>query len=51
MIKPPTILLNEAATAIAPSTVERVLLCRPQMMIAATTTMASSALVSDISGV
>ena len=51
MRKPPTMLLNEAATATAPRTVERVLWCRPVMMMAATTTIASSALVRDISGV
>ena len=51
MRKPPTMLLNEAATATAPRTVESVLSCRPAMMMAATTTIASSALVRDISGV
>src|SRR6185437_6681013 len=51
MKKPPTMLLNDAATAIAPSVVESAVSWRPQMMMAATTTMASSALVSDISGV
>src|SRR5579862_4856859 len=49
--KPPTILLNDAATAIAPSAVVRRVSCRPAMMMAATTTIASRALVSDISGV
>ena len=51
MKKPPTMLLNEAATAMSPRMVESVVSCRPAMMMAATTTMASSALVSDISGV
>src|SRR5215467_2126661 len=51
MKNPPTILLKEAATAIAPNAVVKGVVCRPAMMIAATTTMASSALVSDIRGV
>src|SRR5439155_1788114 len=49
--KPPTMLLKDAATAINPSKVESFVSCRPAMMIAATTTMASRALVKDISGV
>src|SRR5579872_4887746 len=48
---PPTILLNDAATAIAPRIVVSRVSCRPAMMIAATTTIASSALVSDMRGV
>src|SRR5215469_327794 len=48
---PPTMLLNEAATAIAPRTVVSVVSWRPAMMIAATTTMASRAFVRDMSGV
>ena len=48
---PPTMLLNDAATAIAPSIVVSGVSCRPAMMMAATTTIASSALVSDIRGV
>src|SRR5579883_288427 len=51
MKNPPTILLKEAATAIAPSVVLSGVSWRPVMMIAATTTMASRALVSDIRGV
>ncbi len=51
MKNPPTMLLNEAATAIAPRIVESFVSCRPAMMIAATTTIASSAFVNDISGV
>src|SRR5229473_7562975 len=51
MMKPPTMLLKEAATAINPSVVERRVSCRPAIMMAATTTIASSALVRDISGV
>src|ERR1700722_8364011 len=49
--KPPTMLLNEAATAMVPSMVVSLVSCRPAMMMAATTTMASRAFVSDISGV
>src|SRR6185437_2639192 len=49
--KPPTMLLNEAATAMVPSMVVSAVSCRPAMMMAATTTMASRAFVSDISGV
>src|SRR5580692_553553 len=48
---PPTILLNDAATAIAPNTSVSRVSCRPAMMMAATTTIASRAFVSDISGV
>ena len=44
-------LLNDAATAIAPSTVVSCVSWRPAMMMAATTTIASRALVSDIRGV
>ena len=51
MKNPPTILLNEAAMAIRPRMVESLVSCRPAIIIAAITTMASSALVSDISGV
>src|ERR1700751_1220136 len=51
MKNPPTILLKEAATAIAPSVTVSGVSCLPVMMIAATTTMASRALVSDINGV
>src|SRR5690348_14795888 len=51
MTKPPTMLLNEAATAINPRIVESRVSCRPAMMMAATTTMASNAFVRDINGV
>src|SRR5580704_6199217 len=51
MTKPPTMLLKEAATATKPSMVASFVSCRPAMMMAATTTMASSAFVNDISGV
>src|ERR1700691_5246705 len=51
MKKPPTILLNEAATAMSPRMVESRVSWRPAMMMAAITTIASSALVRDISGV
>src|SRR6185312_11620734 len=48
---PPTILLKDAATAIAPSAVVKGVSWRPAIMIAATTTMASRALVRDMRGV
>src|SRR5215472_254293 len=51
MRNPPTMLLVAAMTAMVPSTAERVLLCSPTSTIAPTTAIASSALVSDISGV
>ena len=49
--KPPTTLLMAATMAIVPKTVASVLLPSPARMIAPTTAIASSALVSDISGV
>ena len=51
--KPPTMLLNDAATAMTSPRAEskRRVSCRPAMMMAATTTIASSAFVSDINGV
>src|SRR5438067_11292405 len=48
---PPTTLLLAATTAITPSTAEKVLLCSPTSTMAPSTAMASSAFVSDISGV
>src|SRR5256886_10046687 len=48
---PPTTLLVAATTAITPSTAEKVLLCSPTSTMAPRTAMASSAFVSDISGV
>src|SRR5208282_3732900 len=51
MTKPPTMLLKEAATATRPRRVERRVSWRPAMMMAATTTIASSAFVKDIRGV
>src|SRR5437763_601955 len=48
---PPTTLLVAATTAITPSTAEKVLLCSPTSTMAPSTAMASSAFVSDISGV
>ena len=51
MRKPPTTLLVAATIAIVPKTVASVLSCSPARMIAPTTAIASSALVSDISGV
>src|SRR5438128_7028950 len=48
---PPTTLLVAAITASVPSTVENVLLCSPTSTIAPTTAIASSAFVSDMSGV
>src|SRR5580692_10385665 len=48
---PPTTLLVAATMAIVPRTVANVLLRSPTITIAPTTAMASSALVSDISGV
>ncbi len=51
MRKPPTTLLVAATMASVPRTVERVLRCSPVRMMAPTTAIASSALVSDISGV
>ena len=49
--KPPTILLVAATTAMNPKTKDSVLLCSPTSTIAPTTAIASSAFVSDISGV
>src|ERR1700693_1277902 len=51
MRKPPTMLLVAATMAMVPRMVEKFVLCSPAKMIAPTTAMASSALVSDISGV
>src|SRR5579864_1219854 len=51
MKKPPTTLLVAATIAMVPSTVESVVLCSPARRIAPTTAIASSAFVSDISGV
>ena len=51
MRNPPTTLLIAATIAMVPKTVASVLLPSPARMIAPTTAMASSALVSDISGV
>src|SRR5262249_16082534 len=51
MMNPPTTLLVAATMAIVPRIAARLLLCSPARMIAPTTAMASSALVSDISGV
>lgn len=49
--KPLTMLATDAATAIDPSTVLRVVLCSPAMMIEPTTAIAEIAFVSDINGV
>src|SRR5208282_2401591 len=51
MMNPPTTLLVAATMAITPSTVANVLFFSPTRTIAPTTAMASSALVSDMSGV
>ena len=44
-------LVTDAATAIVPRTVLRVVFCSPAMMIEPTTAIAEIAFVSDISGV
>ena len=49
--KPPTTLLVAATMAMVPRTVDSVLLCSPTNKMAPTTAMASSAFVSDMSGV
>src|SRR6266849_6046576 len=51
MMKPPTTLLVAATMAMTPRIKANWLLCSPARMMAPTTAMASSALVSDISGV
>src|SRR4029453_1000793 len=51
IMKPLTMFVIEAATAMVPRTVENVVRCSPAMMIDPTTAMAEIALVSDISGV
>ena len=51
MMNPPTMLLVAATMAMVPRMVASWLFCSPARMMAPTTAMASSALVSDISGV